>query len=56
MKHVTIMEYKGYETLKQRVQDWISENQSYILEMMDIEYEQHGEVYLARITYEEKEI
>ena len=54
MKHVTIVEGHGYSTLKDKVNEWISENESEILEMLAVEYEQHGEVYLARITYEEK--
>lgn len=54
MKHVTIMEYRGYSTLKDTVNKWMSENDKKILEVLKTEYEQHGDVYLARITYEEK--
>lgn len=53
MKHVTIMEYSGYSTLKGRVNSWLSKNKKDILEVIKIEYEQHGEIYLAMITYEE---
>lgn len=54
MNHVTIMEYHGYTTLKDKVDSWMSENKSDNIEILGVEYEQHGEVYLARITYRER--
>lgn len=53
MKHVTIMEHSGYDTLKEAVGTWLSKNKKYVLEVIKTEYEQHGDLYLARITYEE---
>ncbi|KNF09567.1 hypothetical protein CLPU_2c00180 [Gottschalkia purinilytica] len=56
MKHVTIMEYTQGDSLKDKVDQWISENEHEILEIIDIEYSQRGDnIYLATITYEERE-
>lgn len=51
MKHVTIMEYGDHSDLKGKVRKWINSNKKHIKEVLKTEYEQHGEVYLARITY-----
>lgn len=48
------MEYRGYPTLKENVKKWISENEKNISEIIKTEFEQHGDIYLAKITYEEK--
>ncbi len=55
MKHVTILEYGDSSTIEEKVNQWISENESSILEIIDIEYIENGNMYLATITYEERE-
>lgn len=41
-------------SLEEQVNGWIVKNQDILLEIMDIEYSQIGNTYLATITYEEK--
>jgi hypothetical protein len=52
MKHVSMVDYYDGSSLEDKVDEWISENEANILEIIDIEYTQHGNVYLAIITYE----
>ena len=54
MKHATILEYDNGSELKDKVNDWIEENEHEIQEIINIEYSQHGNIYLATITYEER--
>ncbi|MBZ2174425.1 hypothetical protein K8M07_04105 [Schnuerera sp. xch1] len=55
MKHVTIMEYGDSSTIEEKVDEWILENEDSVLEIIDIEYIENGNTYLATITYEERE-
>ena len=55
MKHATIVEYVDGSVLEDKVNEWIAENEQQILDIIDIEYSQHGNIYLATITYEERE-
>lgn len=55
MKHVSMVDYYDGSSLEEKVNEWILENEETLLEIIDIEYTQHGNVYLAIITYEERE-
>lgn len=55
MKHVSMVDYNDGSSLRDKVDEWILENESKVLEIIDIEYTQHGNIYLAIITYEERE-
>lgn len=55
MKHMTIVDYSDGLDLKGKVYDWISENEEKILEIIDIEYENSGNIYYATVTYVERE-
>ncbi|MGF7056533.1 hypothetical protein [Brassicibacter mesophilus] len=55
MKHATIVEYNDGSGLEDKVNEWIAENEQQILDIIDVEYSQHGNIYLATITYEERE-
>jgi hypothetical protein len=50
-----MVDYKDGSSLEEKVNQWILENEDILLEIIDIEYTQHGNVYLAIITYEERE-
>jgi len=54
MKHVTILGYDDDTAIEEKVNQWIAENESTILEIIDIEYIENGNMYIATITYEEK--
>ncbi|SCG83120.1 hypothetical protein DW1_1549 [Proteiniborus sp. DW1] len=54
MKHMTILEYNDGSGLTDKVQRWVSENEDQILEIVDVEYSQHGNIFIATITYEER--
>jgi len=51
---MTIVEYNDGSRLTEKVQRWISENEEQILEIIDVEYSQHGNIFLATITFEER--
>lgn len=53
MKFVTLIEYRGKSILQAKVKKWLYDNKKNTSEICKIEYEQHGHVYLARITYRE---
>lgn len=53
MKHMYIVDYDG-STLKEKVDQWIGENEESILEIVDIEYTQEGSIYFAIVTYIER--
>lgn len=56
MKHITVFESgNDGSTVEEKVNQWILENESEILEILDIEYLDNGNMYLATITYEERE-
>lgn len=55
MKHVSILEIGDGSTVEEKVNQWILENEDSILEIIDIEYIENGNMYVATITYEEKE-
>ncbi|WP_176967827.1 hypothetical protein [Proteiniborus ethanoligenes] len=54
MKHMTFLEYDDGTGLKDKVAKWIAENEDGILEIIDIEYSQHGNIYMATVTFEER--
>lgn len=54
MKHMYIVDMDG-SSLRDKVDQWISENEEDILEMVDIEYTQEGTIYFAIVTYIERE-
>ncbi|MCR2044641.1 hypothetical protein [Anaerosalibacter massiliensis] len=54
MKHMTIVDYSDGSNLKEKVYNWISENEEEILEIIDIEYENSGNIFYATVTYEER--
>ncbi|NLJ99419.1 MAG: hypothetical protein GX320_09195 [Tissierellia bacterium] len=55
MKYVSMVDHYDGSTLEEQVNGWIVENQDILSEIMDIEYTQIGNTYLATITYQEKE-
>lgn len=55
MKHMSIVEYNDGTGLKDKVDSWIAENEEKILEVIEVEYEQHGNLFVATITYIERE-
>mgnify|MGYP000851661135 FL=1 len=55
MKHMTMVEYEDGSNLRYKVDEWLSENEDKILELLDVEYTQQGEIYMAIITYEERD-
>ena len=54
MKYVSMVDYDDGSSLEEKVNEWILENEDTLLEIIDIEYTQHGNIYLAIITYEER--
>ena len=55
MKHVSIVDYGDGTNLEEKMNEWILTNEENLLEIIDIEYTQHGNMFLATITYLEKE-
>ena len=55
MKYVSMVDYYDGSSLEGKVNEWILENEDIILEIIDIEYIQNGNVYLAIVTYEERQ-
>lgn len=51
MKHAAFVQHGDGEKLKLKVEKWIEENRESILEIIDIEYEQNGDIYTATITF-----
>lgn len=51
MKHAAFIQEGDGSQLKKKVEEWIEENRDNILEIVDIEYEESGNVYYATITY-----
>ena len=54
MKYVSMIDYDDGSSLEEKINEWIVENEDTLLEIIDIEYKQHGNIYLATITYEER--
>lgn len=55
MKYMSMVDYYDGSSLKTKVDEWTSENESSIESIIDIEYTQYGNIYVAIITYEERE-
>lgn len=51
MKHAAFVDQEDGLNLKEKVAEWIRENEECILEIIDIEYSQNGSIYIATITY-----
>jgi low affinity Fe/Cu permease len=51
MKHAAFVQYDDDTKLKEKVEEWIRENEDNILEIVDIEYTQRDSIYIATITY-----
>lgn len=51
MKHAAFVQYEDGSKLKEKVAEWIRDNEENILEIIDIEYTQRDSVYIATITY-----
>lgn len=51
MKHAAFIDQKDGSGLKDRVKEWIKENEEDILEIVDVEYREEGGVFIATITY-----
>lgn len=55
MKHISMVDYGDGSSLEEKVNQWILSNEENLLEIIDIEYDQHGNMYIATITYLERE-
>lgn len=55
MKHMYMLDYEDGSILKEKVDEWIGENEKNILEIIDIEYKEEANVYFAVVTYIERE-
>ncbi|HEY8363618.1 MAG TPA: hypothetical protein VIK77_12250 [Tissierellaceae bacterium] len=55
MKHMYIVDYGNGASIRDKVDIWLGENAENILEVLDVEYSQEGDIYFAIITYIEKE-
>lgn len=54
MKHITfIQDTSDIVLLKEKVNNWINSNRSNISEILDIEYNNTENMYMATITYME---
>lgn len=51
MKHAAFVQHGDGSELKEKVEQWIVENEDKILEIVDIEYKQQDNLYIATITY-----
>lgn len=51
MKHAAFIQKGENSQLKSKVEEWIKENKDQILEIIDIEYEEDGDIFTATITY-----
>lgn len=55
MKFMYIVAEGKEDTIKDKVDHWIGENEENILEIVDIEYNQEGDIYFAIVSYFERE-
>lgn len=51
MKTVSIYQYGDGADLNDKVAEWIKENENNLVEIIDIEYQQYDNVYVATIRY-----
>lgn len=51
MKHAAFIQYEDSSKLKEKVAEWIRNNEDDILEIVNIEYTEKDSVYIATITY-----
>ncbi len=54
MKFKSFVSYEDGSHLKEEVESWINNNEEDIVEIVNIEYNQEGNIYLAIVTYIEK--
>lgn len=54
MKHMTIVDYNDGLDLEDKVYKWIEDNEEEILEVIDVEFENRGNIFFAIVTYEER--
>ncbi|HLR34509.1 MAG TPA: hypothetical protein VK071_04165 [Tissierellales bacterium] len=54
MKFKSFVSYEDGAHLKEEVGSWIDDNEKDILEVVDIEYNREGNIYLAIVTYIER--
>lgn len=55
MKHMYMLDYEDGSALKEKVEEWIKENNENIDEIIDVECKKEAEVYFAVVTYLEKD-
>lgn len=51
MKHTSFIQENSGSELEGKVKKWIAENEDNILEIVDIEYSNEGNVYFVTISY-----
>ncbi len=51
MKHAAFIQEGSGSELEEKVKKWIKENEDSILEVVNIEYRQNGNIYYATIAY-----
>ena len=51
MKTVSIFQYGDGSGLNDKIAEWIRDNENNIAEIIDIEYQQYENVYVATIRY-----
>ncbi len=49
-----IVDYDDGNILREKVDEWIGENEESILEVIDIDYSKQGNLYLAVVSYLER--
>lgn len=55
MKHITIVQNtENDSSLKEKVNSWITQHETEILNIINIEYNENNYMYIATITYEER--
>ncbi|WP_159436155.1 hypothetical protein [Anaerosalibacter sp. Marseille-P3206] len=54
MRHMTIIDCNDGLDLEDKVYNWIEDNEEEILEVIDVEFENRGNIFFAIITYEER--
>lgn len=55
MKHMYMLDYEDGSALSRKIEEWISENEKIILEIVDVEYKNEAGVYFAVVTYIERD-
>lgn len=54
MEHITFLQVGEEEGLKEKVTEWIRDNEDKVKEIIDIEYVQYGNQFTATITFIER--